>query len=145
MAVANRIEDEWLCSKVILRFFQCMDERRYDELLALTTDDCLWVRNGEELKGSEQIRAALDARSPTMHIHHILTNLEVDASENGTATMRAYLVSYRHDSGKPLDGPAPLDRPRAIFKLAGTLRKDDSRWQVSYLTNGKPSFLAATT
>ncbi len=142
MTIANKMEAEWQCSKATLAFFRYLDERKYDDLVALTTPDCLWIRNGEELKGPEQIRTALDARSPTMHIHHIITNLEVEAADDESVAMRAYLLSYRHDDGRPLTGPAPLDKPRAIFISHGVLRPVDGRWKLSYLTNGQPSFLA---
>jgi hypothetical protein len=55
--------------QVTQRFFYCLDEGQYDELLALMSPEAVWHRQGKILRGHPQIRAALEERSTTQPWH----------------------------------------------------------------------------
>ena len=133
---------EWRCQQATLAFFKCLDERDYPGLLARMHPEGAWLRQGKQLKGERQIMEAMNARSETMRIHHILTNVLVNVeSESGRASLFAYLLVFRHDIGEKLVGPAPLKGPSAIHTCNAELRASEGDWPIFRLEN-RPTFLA---
>ena len=133
---------EWKCQKAIVAFFRCLDERNYPGLLARMHPDGVWLRQGKQLKGEQQIMQAMNARPETMRIHHILTNLLVNVgSESERASLFAYLLVFRHDDGEKHIGPAPLKGPSAIHACNAELRPAAGDWRIFRLENS-PTFLA---
>ena len=110
MDPVNSGEVEWKCQKAIMTFFRCLDERNFPGLLARMHRDGVWLRQGKQLKGEQQIMEAMHARSKTMHVYHVLTNILVDVgSECERASLSAYLLVFRHDDGEKHVGSAPLN------------------------------------
>ena len=61
--------------QTILAMFDHVDERRYDQLLSLMTAQAVWHRQGKRLRGQAQAQAALNDRSASQRIRHLVTNL----------------------------------------------------------------------
>ena len=130
------------CQKAILAFFRCLDERDYAGLIARMHPEGVWLRQGKQLRGEQQILQAMNARSETMRIHHILTNVLVDvSSDSERASLFAYLLVFRHDDGEKHTGPAPLKGPAAIHTCNAELRPAAGDWRIFRLENS-PTFLA---
>ncbi|MBI2317891.1 MAG: nuclear transport factor 2 family protein [Betaproteobacteria bacterium] len=133
---------EWQCQKAVMAFFRCLDERDNAGLLARMHPEGVWLRQGKQLKGEEQILEALRARSETMRIHHVLTNVLVDVDiGSGRASLSGYLLVFRHDGGEKLVGPAPLKGPSAIHACNAELRHLAGDWRIFRLENSA-TFLA---
>lgn len=133
---------EWKCQKAIVAFFRCLDESNYSGLLARMHPDGVWLRQGKQLMGEQQIMEAMHARSGTLRIHHILTNVLVDVdSESERASLFGYLLVFRHDDGEKHIGPAPLKGPTSINTCNAELRPIAGDWRIIRMENS-PTFVA---
>lgn len=115
-------------------FFYCLDERRYDDLVALFTENGVWNRQGERLQGHASIRRALDARSPTQRIRHVLTNVFVAGRSDGLVTLKAYMTAYRHDDGTPTVEPPRIAGPLRMSLLSTTFEQAGDGWLIAEQT-----------
>ncbi len=102
------------------RFFRHLDERRYDELLQLFTEDCRWLRQGQWLQGRPAVRLALEARAADMETRHVMSNGYVAACDGDRATLEAYMTAYRYPLGTVLPqaaGPLRMNLATTVFRL----------------------------
>ena len=76
-------------------FFESLDENRYEALLASFAPDARWLRQGRWLEGHAAIRAALQARPATTRVRHVISNLQVEAEQDGEVALRCYLTALR--------------------------------------------------
>ena len=95
-------------AQVVVRFYRYLDDRDYPALAGLLTSAGEWHRQGKVLHGGEAVIAALSSRSPTMRIHHLLTNVFAVGDGADGAEVTAYMLVVRHEPGGPLEGPAPF-------------------------------------
>ncbi|MFA7668961.1 MAG: nuclear transport factor 2 family protein [Burkholderiaceae bacterium] len=130
------------CGNQVMLFFRHLDERDYDALAGLLTPDAIWHRQGKQLRGPAEALQALQLRSPTMHIVHIITNLVVDRIDEHDCLMRGYMLVVRHEAGQALDGPAPLDGIDSIRTIHVALKRGDTGWLINELNNDPIAFAA---
>jgi hypothetical protein len=131
---------EWDCAQVVTRFYNALDASRYDDLVDQFAPDGIWKRQGEELAGRDVILAAMQARSDTQVIRHVVTNIEINVVDEDNASSAEYVTIYRHDSGEKLDGPAPLDGPGVIFLYQDKLIRTGDGWKIAD-KRGRPIML----
>ncbi|MGJ7582756.1 nuclear transport factor 2 family protein [Variovorax sp. RHLX14] len=101
-------------------FFHQMDERRYDAMLALFTDDARWLRQGQWLLGKAAIEAALRARPADQDTRHVMSNAHIAALDGDHAVLEAYMTAYRYavaaDGVLPsCAGPLRLNLTTTVF------------------------------
>ena len=127
----------------VVQFYRHLDDRNVAGLTALMQPDGVWHRQGAALVGEAAIAAALARRSPTMRIHHLLTNtFAVPAGADG-ASFTAYMLVVRHEPGGPLAGPAPLSGIENIRTIRASLRHTAQGWRIASMQGDPPSFAAA--
>ncbi|MGO1766401.1 hypothetical protein CAP48_09180 [Advenella sp. S44] len=126
---------------ILVQFFRYLDERRYSQLADLMTDDGSWERQGRNLTSKNEIIEALEKRSHTLHIHHLLTNLFSEIVNDGI-TVTCYMLVVRHDSGKQITGSAPLNGVANIRTTRARLRHTPDGWRIYHLASDAPSFSA---
>lgn len=119
------MEIDWACQQTLAELFYCLDERRYESLTALFEVDGEWLRQGKELKGRTEIMAALNARSATYVIRHVLSNFLVTSRDDEQLDCVGYLTPFAHDSGSIAEKPVTLHSPLAIFVSRATFRRVD--------------------
>lgn len=130
------------CTNRVMAFFRHLDDRDYEALTALMTQDATWHRQGAILHGHQQVHDALMKRPQHMRIHHLITNLNADRYDEHTCVMRAYMVVVRHQSDTALPGPAPLAGIESIRTTHIDLKRVDAQWFIQTMRNDEPSFLA---
>ncbi|HBP28182.1 hypothetical protein CAP48_18325 [Advenella sp. S44] len=130
------------CENQVLLFFRHLDERRYDALAALLAPDAIWRRQGKVLKGPQQVQQALQQRSATMRIAHIITNLVFDECETQNCTIRAYMLVVRHEPGEHGAGPCPLRGIESIRNVLVQMKRIDNSWLIAELTAEDTLFAA---
>jgi hypothetical protein len=81
-------------------------------------------------------------RSPTMRIHHLLTNLYAEPLGEDEAAVVGYMLVVRHDSGAVPAGPSPLQGIENIRTMRGLLRRTSDGWRIVHLAGDAPSFAA---
>ncbi|ARP79376.1 hypothetical protein CAL12_00095 [Bordetella genomosp. 8] len=129
-----------LCRNQVMGFFRDLDDKSYDSLVGRMTPDGIWHRQGKVLNGREDVMRAMSARSPTMRIHHLISNLYADRADERRCVMRGYMLVVRHEAGRPLQGPAPLDGIENIRTTHIELVRVDGAWLIAVMRNDEPSF-----
>ena len=122
-----------LCERLLVRLFHCLDARDYEGVAACFAEDGLWLRQGKELRGPAQVLKALQERTPTIHVHHLLSNIDVRVTDAGRARSIAYMTVYRSDTGKPPQFPIPMHGPELVAVCHGEFRQVRDDWRVSRL------------
>jgi len=129
-------------AQTVIRFFRALDDREYGTLAALLATDGVWHRQGKALHNEGEILAAMASRSPTMRIHHLLTNVFAEP-QGEEAEVTAYMLVVRHDSKIEPTGPSPLSGIENIRTIRGRLRQTAQGWRIVSLLGETPSFAAA--
>ena len=127
---------------LVMQFYRHLDDRDVAALTGLMLPDGVWHRQGAVLEGAEAIAAALARRSPTMRIHHLLTNAFAVLTEPNGVEVTAYMLVVRHEPGQSLDGPAPFNGIENIRTVRATLRHTPSGWRIASMRGDPPSFAA---
>ncbi len=127
-------------AQTVIRFFRALDDRDNLLLTALMAGDGVWRRQGAELRNAADIEEAMAKRSPTMRIHHLLTNVFAEPHGMDEALVTAYMLVVRHDSGDRPTGPSPLKGVENIRTVRARLRHTDAGWRIVELGSDHPSF-----
>jgi hypothetical protein len=134
MDAFEKVAAEFQCAAVLAKFFNCLDDRRMEELAALMAPDGVWVRQGRELRGPAMVLEAMTKRSPTVNTRHLLSNQELTASEADCVQGRFVAAVYSHDSGEP-QAVAKLELPRSIVVFEAKLGRTSEGWRIAHLSN----------
>jgi len=129
--------------QTVARFFRALDDRDYATLAALLAEGGVWSRQDAELRTEADIDAAMAKRSPTMRIHHLLTNLYAEPPGENEAVVTGYMLVVRHDSGQVPQGPSPLDGIENIRTTRARLRQTPAGWRIVELGGDAPAFARA--
>lgn len=105
-------------------FFSHLDERRYEELAAIFLPGGRWLRQGQWLEGRDAILAAMKARSATMRVRHVISNVIVTARSADEADVQAYMTAYRRLENQP---PALF----SINLVGNVFRRQAGRWMLA--------------
>jgi hypothetical protein len=125
---------EWDCTQLILTFYRCLDEKRYDDLIEIFDENGAWVRLGVELVGKAQIRKAMDERDDWLTAH-IVTNVCVDVIDDNHANTTQYITLYRHEGWTPPMGPAKVVLPLGILRHRDQLVRIGGIWKFKRKTS----------
>lgn len=127
-------------AQTLIRFFRALDDRDEATLVRLLAPGGVWHRQGAELRSEADIRAAMAARSPTMRIHHLLTNVFAEAHGADEAEVTAYMLVVRHNSKTPPTGPSPLSGVENIRTMRARMRRTADGWRILRLSGDPASF-----
>jgi hypothetical protein len=124
---------EWDCTQVLTRFFNAFDQWRYDDMAAMFAPDGVWQRAGKALQGAA-ILLALNARSRTQTVRHVVTNIEVNVADASSADFMLYVTAYMHDSGVKAINPPKIQSPYLLLVVPGTLVKIGDDWKIASMS-----------
>lgn len=119
--------------QLIHQLFYFLDESQYPELVGLFTEQGWWQRQGELLTGHAQIMQALNKRSTTQRIRHVISNAFVVNAPDGTVSLTAYMTAYRFDDGRRHEGSVGISRPFRLSVVKAGLQAVEERWLISSL------------
>ena len=126
----------------VIRMYRRLDDRDYKGIAALMAPGGVWHRQGAALKGEAEILAAMAKRSPTLMIHHLLSNLFADIAADGTAMVTGYMLVVRYDSGSPVTGAAPFSGVENIRTIRVKLSPTPDGWRILNANTDPISFAA---
>jgi ketosteroid isomerase-like protein len=129
--------------QAVVRFFRALDDREYDALAGMLAPGGVWERQGAELRSRGDVMAAMAKRSPTLRIHHLLTNLFAVEHGEAEAEVTGYMLVVRHDSGTAPDGPSPLQGIENIRTVRARMRRTAEGWRVQRLASDPAAFAVA--
>jgi hypothetical protein len=113
------------------RFYYCLDEQRYDDLVALMRPDARWHRQGKVLDGHAAIRDALNERPRSQVIRHVITNTFVDGDSGNEATLNAYMTAYRFDDGTRRERPVTITGPFRMLLVRKRFVREAGGWLIA--------------
>jgi hypothetical protein len=113
------------------RFYYCLDESRYPELVAAFRNDGVWHRQGKTLTGHAQILAAMRERPSTLRTRHVITNHFLSESDANSATLIAYMTAFRFDDGTTRQGPYPIDGPFRFNLVKIRFAREGGAWRIA--------------
>src|SRR5262249_1989469 len=96
---------EWDCAQLLIRFFNEFDAWRYREMVKLFAPEGVGHREGGAVGGPVAILAALEQRSTTQTVRHVVTNVEVTALDEDPAKSLLSARPYQHDAGGGATAP----------------------------------------
>lgn len=100
-------------------FISHLDERRYDDLLAVFAPEGRWLRQGRWLEGRAQILEALQSRPAGMRVRHVMSNAWAWQGEGGTLHMEAYMTAFRQLEGEPAASLFRINRVTCVWRRRG--------------------------
>jgi hypothetical protein len=121
------------CSRVLLRLFLALDERRYDDVAASFLESGVWHRKGSALRGPDEVREAMAARPATSRVRHVITNIVVTPRQPEGADFILYLSAYTHD-GPPEAAPPVPAKLWMLFVVTGRMAASGGTWGVLEMT-----------
>jgi ketosteroid isomerase-like protein len=125
------------CVNTVLDFFYFLDAGDGDGTAALFTCDGVWLRNGNALRGPDEIRGAVEGRPAGRKTAHLVSNVRVETVSADLARVRFYLAAY-----EGIEGGAPM-RLAGIRRCVDVLMCRDGRWKLTSKTSERVLPLSA--
>lgn len=125
---------EWDCTQLLVKFYNLLDQKRYQEMAALFTADGVWVRLGKELVGPSGILDAMNEREDWLTAH-LVSNIEINVIDDNRAETMQYVVQYRAENYDPASGPAPVVPPMGVLRHRDRVVRDDGVWKFKRKTS----------
>jgi hypothetical protein len=125
---------EWDCTQLLVKFYNLLDEKRYEDLTGLFAEDGVWVRLGEELKGPAGILEAMREREDWLTAH-LVSNIQITILDPNTVETCQYVTLYRIEGHEPAKGPASVVLPMGILRHRDTLVRDGEVWKFKRKTS----------
>ena len=122
------------CMQTTYQMFYCLDESRYDHLVALFLPAGTLYRQGELLTGRDQIMQAMTKRSTTQRIRHVISNLFIESQSLGLTHVVAYMTAYRFDDGTLHEGMVAISRPFRMSIVRALMTPIDNIWKIAAMT-----------
>jgi hypothetical protein len=120
----------WQIQQLVLEFYASLDEKRYDDLVALFSEGGSWNRLGEPLVGPEAIRAALATREDWLTAH-VVSNVRVKLIDSNNAESAQYVTLYRLEGVEPGSGPGPIVPPMGILSHRDRHVRANGSWKIA--------------
>ncbi len=122
------------CQRLAVDFARHVDHGDVESVVSLFTDDAVFERRGETLRGKHEIREAQLRRSKSVVTRHLCTNIAVDMSGDDRATGVVSFILFRHDhaaartdAGKP----APLGVAETVGEYHDEYRRTGDGWRIA--------------
>ena len=122
------------CSQVMHEMFHALDTANYERLVKTFVPDGTLLRQGELLQGRNQIMNAMQKRSTTQRIRHVISNTFIDSQALGLTHLVAYMTAYRFDDGTVHTEPVAISRPFRMSIVHAAMRPVNDSWQFVALT-----------
>lgn len=119
---------EWDCTQLLIKFYNLLDQKRYEELTDLFAPDGVWVRLGEELKGPAGILEGMREREDWLTAH-LLSNAQITIQDADNATTYQYVTLYRVEGHDPAKGPGGITLPMGVLCHRDTLVRIGGEWK----------------
>jgi hypothetical protein len=138
MDESKQLSIEWACTRLINRYALLTDEARWEEIVALYTEDGLMTRPtapDDPIVGRDAILTAFTARPPRNSRHvcsNIVVSVESETEASATSVILLFLGSRADDGGLPVrDASGPL-----VGTYRDRFRLTDEGWRFSERRGG---------
>ncbi len=122
---------EAACIRLSNAFAIHLDDRRYEAVVGLFTDDARY-RPGEKVYvGHRGVRDYLRSRPETRRSRHVISNHLVDVMSATEARGRCVVVYYADDEGTANRQPAPFAGPRLVADYSDRFVLTVDGWRIA--------------
>lgn len=128
---ATEREIEWDCEKLLVRFMQSLDDRKYDLLASLFSEEGVWHRPGQRLKGPAMIYAALKDRPAKELRRHAVTNCIVSTQGEDKAEARSYFTVWAGDTDAAGTRPVTIKAPFRVGVATTRFVRVNHEWRIA--------------
>ena len=119
------------CMQTTHQLFYFLDQSNYEDLVGLFTPNGTLFRQGDLLTGRDQIMQAMQKRSVTQRIRHVVSNGFIESQSLDLVDLVAYMTAYRFDDGTLHTGPVEISRPLRMSVVRATLHQNEGTWKVA--------------
>jgi hypothetical protein len=122
-------------SDTVLNFFRYLDDQSYDQIPGLFTEDGVWHRRDQTIRGPKQVRQSLIELPPTMPTVHLVTNLQISDRSGEEAFAIFYVTALRPT--EPVSKPPPwsMELPLLVTRYEAQLALTAGAWKIKMLRN----------
>ena len=135
----TEVIDELICSQVFSKMCFKLDQLDDEGVIKFFTDDAVWFRQGQTLKGPKEMLAALNARPANLFVQHILHQLVCEHVGNKHIKANAYMTVYRKAFAEKPVPPLPAQAPDMLIIWDAEFTRSGDSWLISRLDN-KPLY-----
>ena len=127
----------WDCQKVWRSYYHHVDHHEYEDAVKLFTEDVTWQVMGLDLKGRDEVLAALYGGLGNDTIRHVVSNTVVNVVDEDHAELSEYHTIYYSREGRreDMDGPLPFEGPHRLGDSFAKLRRVGDTWQIAAREN----------
>jgi 3-phenylpropionate/cinnamic acid dioxygenase small subunit len=108
---------EWRVARVLSRYCRYLDDQRWDDVVALFTEDCVFETMGQRLEGRSHVRSFFPQESTVGDrplAMHMLSNIVVDLDGDEASAESDWVMLSRDDQGATGIGLAGRYRDRLV-------------------------------
>lgn len=131
MDAARQREIEWDCEKLLIRYMQALDDRKYEVLAGLFAEDGVWHRQGKELRGPAMILATMKDRPLKELRRHAVTNCLVSIQSDDRAEARSYMTVWAGDTDAVGTRPVTIKAPFRVGVATTRFVRRNNRWRIA--------------
>lgn len=123
----NRLAAEWDCQKLLLAFYQAIDDARFHDVAAFFAPEGEWHRAGAVVRGPAAVERIYEGRTTTTRARHVITNVVTTATGPDSASFSLCITFYTGPGGKE---PAKVSGPTMVLSSHGALVRLDGEWRI---------------
>ncbi|MGI6853584.1 nuclear transport factor 2 family protein [Mesorhizobium sp. 1B3] len=131
LGAEQRAAIEQACIRLSNAFATYLDTKRYEDVVALFTDDARYRPRDHVYIGHEGVRAYLSSRPENRRSRHVISNHLVEVVTPNEARGRCVIVYYADESGAPEGRPAPLAGPRLVADYVDRFVLTETGWRIA--------------
>jgi SnoaL-like domain len=117
------------CVRLVAGFAYLVDQRRYDELADLFTDDGVFERPGTRAQGRAGILAFMAARPETMDTRHVCSVPFFEELTADRASLRTYVTMF-HGQADPQGGPTAVAGSAGVVEFHDICVRAADGWRI---------------
>lgn len=103
------------CNQALMRFFFCLDERRYEQVVKMFSPSGQWLRQGKLHTGAAEVMAMLRNRSETQIVRHVVSNVLVESTQGSTIIAKSYVTGYVYNGKADAQLPVAIRGAHRLF------------------------------
>ncbi len=125
----DRMESESSCRALVAAFPYHIDNRHYEEVVGLFTEDGCFERPGVSVQGHAQLRQMLADRPKNVATCHFCGPTVFTAMADDAVSAVTYFTLYQ--AAIPETGFPAFNKPAAIAEYHDTFRRTPQGWRIA--------------
>lgn len=119
--------------RLIMQVYRQLDLNDLPPIVKLFAPDGVWVRQGNLLKGHENILQGLKRRPPRLKTVHVVTNILFDSLTADAASASYYITAFRENPDDPA-AAVPMD-PLQLGTYTMKTKRIGGNWLITEIDN----------